>query len=260
MVEFTQKSQYDIQDLVHIVELLRGPGGCPWDKEQTHASLRMALVEETYEVLEAIDRQDSELLCEELGDILLHVVMHSRMEAEQGRFTFDDVCDGVSKKMVFRHPHVFGGQTAANTGDVINTWEMLKNKEKARNTAAQDLQSVPDCLPALMRAAKLQKRAARYGIAQQELAQTLEALGQSVTQLRQRLEAGAPAEDAVGQLLFCAVDTARMAGVDAEEALTGASDRFSARVAACEELARQRGKALQQLTDAELDELWMQAK
>lgn len=259
MVEFTQKPYYDVKDLVRIVDLLRSPGGCPWDQEQTHASLRMALVEETYEVLEAIDRQDPELLCEELGDILLHVVMHSRMEAEQNRFTFEDVCDGICKKMIYRHPHVFGNETAASTEEIINSWDLLKNKEKAWDTAAEDLQSVPDCLPALMRAAKLQKRAARYGVASAQPQDAMRSLEESMKALQAKAAQDAPLGEELGKLLFCAVNVARMAGVDAEEALTNTSNCFSAQVAACEQQAQQQGKTLQQLTDAERS-AWMQAK
>lgn len=260
MVEFTQKPSYDVKDLVRIVDLLRSPGGCPWDQEQTHASLRMALVEETYEVLEAIDHQDPELLCEELGDLLLHVVMHSRMEAEQNRFTFEDVCDGICKKMIYRHPHVFGSEAPASTEEIINSWDLLKNKEKARDTAAEDLQSVPDCLPALMRAAKLQKRAARYGIASAQPQDAMHSLEESLEALQAKAAQNAPLSEELGQLLFCAVNVARMAGVDAEEALTNASNSFSARVAACEQQAQQQGKTLQQLTDAQRSEIWVQAK
>ena len=142
-MEFELKARYDIGDLVEIIAVLRAPNGCPWDREQTHASIRKNLIEETYEVAEAIDTNDTGLLLEELGDLLMQVLMHAQMEAEQGHFTFDDVCNEVSQKLVYRHPHVFGDVTANDSDTVLRNWEDLKNAEKGRQTAADRLESVP---------------------------------------------------------------------------------------------------------------------
>lgn len=258
MVEFTQKDRYNIQDLLQVVQILRSPEGCPWDREQTHESIRMSFVEETYEVLDAIDHKDAQLLCEELGDVLLHVVMHSQMEAEQGTFTFEDVCNGVCAKMVFRHPHVFSDAGTQTTDEVINAWDLLKNKEKNRNTAQADLESVPACLPALMRAAKAQKRAARYGVSCQDLDQALSNLEQQVAALRQQAQQGKLPQEQVGALLFSAVNTARMAQTDPEDALNQSTDAFMEKVIACEQKANQQGRVLSDLSADELQMLWQQ--
>ena len=207
-----------------VIRILRDPeNGCPWDKVQTHASIRKNFLEETCEALEAIDADDAVLLREELGDVLMQVVFHAAMEEERGRFTFEDVCRNVCEKLVFRHPNIFASSAAENAG--INGWDALKNKEKGRTTLADELATVPATLPALMRAQKLQKRAAGHGLGQQDAAAAQH-------QLEAAVQAFAKAEDtakqeAAGQLLFAAVNAARLAGVDAEEALTFASKRFA---------------------------------
>lgn len=256
MVEFTPKQQYSIQDLLQVVQILRSPEGCPWDRQQSHESIRMNFVEETYEVLDAIAQKDAPLLCEELGDVLLHVIMHSQMEAEKGTFTFEDVCNGVCKKMVYRHPHVFGNAGTQTTDEVINAWELLKNKEKNRNTAQVDLESVPNCLPALMRAAKAQKRAERYGVSGPDLNQALVQMEQQIAQLRQKIQQGDAVQQQVGKLLFSAVNTARLAQADAEDALNQATNVFIKNVIDCEQNAKQQGKTLADLHADELQALW----
>lgn len=159
MNAYPEKQHYTADDLAAIIAILRDPdNGCPWDKVQTHRSIRMNFLEEAYEAVDAIDLDDPELLCEELGDVLMQVVFHAQIEREAGHFTFAEVCDGVCRKLLDRHPHIFRGDES------IKDWDSLKNKEKGRLTLADDLDSVPRALPALMRAAKLQKRAARCGV------------------------------------------------------------------------------------------------
>lgn len=260
MVSFTQKDRYNAADLLQIVALLRAPGGCPWDREQTHQSIRMNFIEETYEAVEAIDLADPHLLCEELGDVLLQVALHCQIEAEQGVFSFEDVCDGICKKLIYRHPHVFGDTVAQSTGEVLRNWNALKNKEKGRDTAKAELESVPACLPALMRAAKVQKRAAGYGFAYKTIDAALADLESELAELREALRTGQNLPGEAGDVLFSAVNVARMAKVDAEQALGAATGRFTARVAACEDLAAGQGKALKDLSADELDELWRKAK
>ena len=158
-MNFVFKDHYGMDDLLRIMEILRGEGGCVWDREQDHHTIRNNFIEETYEAVEAIDRDDPVLLQEELGDVLLQVVFHARMEEEAGRFSFSDVCDGICKKLVYRHPHVFGDTAVENSGQVLENWDRLKKAEKHQETATSTLQAVSKALPALVRAAKVQKRA-----------------------------------------------------------------------------------------------------
>jgi len=158
MVDFQCKARYGWEDLLEITRLLRAPGGCPWDREQTHASIRRNFLEETYEVLDALDRDDPHDMCEELGDILMQVALHTQIEVEQGRFTMDDVVDGVAKKLVYRHPHVFGAVQADTTEEVLVNWESLKRTEKGQRSTADAIESVPHTLPALWRAEKISSK------------------------------------------------------------------------------------------------------
>ena len=224
MNAYPEKQHYTADDLAAIIAILRDPdNGCPWDKVQTHRSIRMNFLEEAYEAVDAIDLDDPELLCEELGDVLMQVVFHAAMEEERGRFTFEDVCRNVCEKLVFRHPNIFASSAAENAG--INGWDALKNKEKGRTTLADELATVPATLPALMRAQKLQKRAAGHGLGQQDAAAAQHQLEAAVQDFG-KADAAAK-QEAAGQLLFAAVNAARLAGVDAEEALTFASKRFA---------------------------------
>lgn len=210
MNAYPDKELYTADDLVAIIALLRDPEkGCPWDKVQTHQSIRMNFLEEAYEAVDAIDLEDSHLLCEELGDVMMQVAFHAQIEQEAGHFTWQQVCDGVCRKLIERHPHIFGGDTS------IKDWDALKNKEKGRLTLQDDLASVPQALPALMRAAKLQKRAARYGV---EVTADAAAVAQSAQTAQETADPQVAAQ-AVGQMLFAAVALARKAGVDPEEAL-----------------------------------------
>lgn len=265
-MDFTRKDSYDIHDLLAIVRILRQPGGCPWDREQTHASIRGNLIEETYEVADAIDANDAYLLCEELGDLLLQVALHTEMEREKNTFTFDDVCDGISKKLIYRHPHVFGNLDVAGTDEVLRNWEDLKNAEKSRETAAQRLESVPASLPALMRSGKVQKRAAAFGFCYPHVAAALADLDSEIAELKAEFadsETDANRErvkSELGDVLFSAVNVARMAGVDPEEALSQTTVTFADRVKRAEELAGADGLTFSQLDEEALDRYWNEAK
>ena len=224
MLDWQPKAPYTAEQLLEILRILRDPeNGCPWDKVQTHASIRKNFLEETCEVLEAIDADDPVLMQEELGDVLMQVAFHAVMEEERGHFTFEDVCREVCEKLVFRHPNIFASSAAQNAG--INGWDALKNKEKGRTTLADELATVPATLPALMRAQKLQKRAAGHGLGQQDAAAAQHQL-ENAAQAFGKADAAAK-QEAAGQLLFAAVNAARLAGVDAEEALTFASKHFA---------------------------------
>ena len=220
MLDWVPSAPYTAEQLLEVLRILRDPeNGCPWDKVQTHASIRKNFLEETCEVLEAIDADDPAMLREELGDVLMQVAFHAVIEEERGRFTFEDVCREVCEKLVFRHPNIFASSAAENAG--INGWDALKNKEKGRTTLADELDTVPLTLPALMRAQKLQKRAARFGCGPEDAAGAARALDSA--------KAGwdeAQTQESAGELLLAAADAMRLAGVDAEEALTFASGRF----------------------------------
>ena len=260
-MEFTPKEHYNAQDLVRIVALLRQPeGGCPWDKEQTHQSIRANFIEETYEAVEAIDLADAELLQEELGDVLLQIALHCQMEAEQGRFDFDAVCDGLCKKLIYRHPHVFGDAAADTVGQVLANWETLKNTEKGRTTARSRLESVPAAFPALMRAAKVQKRAAAYGFAYADAAAALADLESEIAELKEAVAQGQGVGWEMGDVLFAAANLSRMLHTDPEQALSQATGRFQNRVILCEEQAAAEQKALEQASAQDLDRYWKAAK
>ena len=228
MIDWPEKEEYTAEDLVKIIRILRDPQeGCPWDKVQTHQSIRKNFLEETCEALEAIDADDPQMLREELGDVLMQVVFHAVLEEEQGRSTFPDICREVCEKLIFRHPHIFASSAAQNAG--INGWDALKNKEKGRRTLADELDTVPATLPALMRAQKLQKRAAGHGAGpagqEEALGRLSQASARWAAAARGQLPSGQAAQ-AAGALLFAAVDSIRLAGLDAEEALTFASKAF----------------------------------
>ena len=223
MQDWPDREQYTAEDLIRIIRILRDrENGCPWDKVQTHASIRKNFLEETCEALEAIDADDAAMMREELGDVLMQVAFHTVIEEERGRFDFEQVCREVCEKLVFRHPNIFASSAAENAG--INGWDALKNKEKGRTTLADELNTVPATLPALMYAQKMQKRAARRGAWEP----TQESADAALEQALRGWQTSTPetAAERAGQLLFAAADALRLAGVDAEEALTFSSRRF----------------------------------
>ena len=231
MQDWPEREHYTAEDLIQIIRILRDPeAGCPWDKVQTHQSIRKNFLEETCEALEAIDADDAAMLREELGDVLMQVAFHTVMEEERGRFDFEQVCREVCEKLVFRHPNIFTSSAAENAG--INGWDALKNKEKGRRTLADELDTVPATLPALMRAQKLQKRAAGRGLG----VTTAEDAAAALKVAERGWEEAVPenAAERAGALLFAAANAMRLAGVDAEEALTFAAKRFTRRLEADE--------------------------
>lgn len=262
MVDFIRKESYNVQDLVEIMKLLRAPDGCPWDAEQTHESIKKNLIEETYEVIEAINKKDNDLLCEELGDLLMQVVFHAQMEAEEGTFDFDAVADGVCKKLIERHPHVFGDVSISGVDDVLTNWDAIKRKTKKQKTTTESMLSVPRELPALMRATKLQKKAADVGFDWSEVSGALEKLEEEIAELRQAISNSDKENMAeeLGDVLFSAVNVSRFIKVDAEESLTSASDKFLSRFTKVENLAAERGIDMKSVGIDELDKLWDEAK
>ena len=264
MVDFPYKNRYDWADFLEIMRLLRTPEGCPWDREQTHGSLRRNFLEETYEALDALDRDDPQDMCEELGDVLMQVVFHAQIEAERGRFTMDDVVNGVAQKLVYRHPHVFGGTMQAETSEeVLVNWDLLKKQEKGQTSTADAIESVPHTLPALWRAEKIQKKTAKAGFDWDSALHALDKLEEEVRELRQALESGRDADaphgvrEETGDALFITAKIAQMCGVEAEDALHRACDKFDERFRLVEASA---DKPLTSCTEEELVALWTAAK
>lgn len=260
MVDFQYKDAYGVKDLEEIVRLLRAPGGCPWDAEQTHASIRRNFLEEAYEAVEAIDEGSSEHLQEELGDVLLQVALHARMEQEEGRFDLDGVADGICKKLIYRHPHVFGDVSVSGTGEVLSNWEALKRVEKGQETNTDALEAVARSLPALWRAEKVQKKAKKAGFDWPDISGALDKLSEELEELKTAVAEGTNVEEELGDLLFSAVNVSRFVKVDTEEALNGATDKFIGRFRKVEEEAARQGRALEGMSLAELDKLWEHAK
>ena len=257
-IDFQRKEQYQMEDLIEIVRLLRLPEGCPWDREQTHRSIRSNLLEESYEVIDAIERYDSENLKEELGDLLLQVVMHAQMEREESRFEFSDVVHDVAYKLVERHPHVFGNVVAENGEQALDSWEAVKRQTKNQETITQTLESVPKAFPALMRAQKVQKRAAKAGFDWNEMSGALEKVKEEADELLWATEKTAMEE--LGDLLFSVVNVSRFLGLDSELALQKATNKFITRFAGVEALALERGIDMQTASLETLDALWDEVK
>ena len=260
MVDFPYKESYDITDLERMVAVLRAPGGCPWDAEQTHESIRRNFLEEAYEAVEAIDEKSPEHLKEELGDVLLQVVLHARMEEEEGNFDLNGVADGICKKLIYRHPHVFGEVEVSGTSEVLSNWEELKRKEKGQSTNTDALSAVARSLPALWRAEKVQKKARKAGFDWPDVSGALDKVSEETEELRQAVAEGSNIEEELGDLLFAAVNVSRFVHADPEEALTRATDKFIDRFRQVEALAKAEGRAMEDMTLAELDALWERAK
>lgn len=250
MIDFLSKSAYDVNDFRHLIHFLRRPEGCPWDSVQTHHSIRDNFLEETYEACEAIDTENTDLLREELGDVLMQVIFHASIEEDAGHFDLDDVADTACKKLIFRHPNLFGGQSQAS-------WEELKQQEKGYSTQAQRLDAVARSLPALWRARKIQKRAAEAGFRYSDTAAPLSKIEEEVSELRQAVETDTNIEEELGDVLFALVSLARQLDIDPEKALHKASDKFIGRFGRVEALA---DKPLSDLSEEALLALWRKAK
>ena len=219
-MDFQIKERYDINDLLKIIEMLRDPEeGCPWDKVQTHKTIRKNFIEETYEAIEAIDNDDKELMKEELGDVLMQILLHAQFEAEENVFTFADVVDGTAQKLVLRHPHIFAGFDNKTVDGVLQKWEEIKQKEKGQKTVSETLDAVPKSFPALMYAQKLQKRAVAGGLVEYNVQDKIASLHAQLDQIEAKVAAGEDVSDAMGQLLFDTVNLTAATKNDAEEVL-----------------------------------------
>lgn len=254
-------ARFDLAPLENVMATLRAPGGCVWDIEQTHKSLRRYIIEEVYEVLEAIELEDTELLCEELGDLLLQIVFHARIAEESGMFSMQDVIDGVTEKLIRRHPHVFGDISVADAGEVVLNWEAIKKEEK-KSSRKSVLDGVPNGLPALMRADKLQNKAAKVGFDWDNIAPVWGKINEELTELQAAAAAGDKAEIAaeLGDVLFSVVNLARFLKVDSELSLNQTSHRFSERFRFVEKKVAASGRSWADFSLTELDLFWNEAK
>ncbi len=261
-MDFEFKEKYDINDMLNIMRLLRSENGCPWDKEQTHKSIRKDFIEETYEVVEAIDLEDTALLREELGDVLLQVVFHSRIEEEKGSFDFADVVNEVCQKLVIRHPHVFGDVTAETSAEVLKNWNNIKQQTKGQETYTETLKSVCSALPALMRAQKVGQRASRAGMDFEDVQQVIGCLESEIAELKEAVSGGNKEniQNELGDVLFSCANLARHLDCDGEEALTRSTEKFINRFEKAEDLIRCDGIDMKSLNIDELDVYWRKAK
>lgn len=252
--------------LHEIVHILRSPEGCPWDREQTHKSLRKNLIEEAYEVLETIDDDDPDHMCEELGDLLLQIMLHSQIEAEAGSFTVFDVIQELNEKLIRRHPHVFGSMQAEDADEALSNWQQIKDEEKRRKGINPDEQSVlsgvPRDLPGLMKAYKLQKKAAGVGFDWSALEEVLPIVESELAEVKEAIERFGKAEqqEEIGDLLFAVVNLARFLKVDPEEAMADANRKFFDRFGYIESQLRLKGKTFDQTDLQEMESLWQEAK
>ena len=251
-----KNSPYTFDDLVTVVELLRSEGGCPWDMEQTHKSIRNDFIEETYEVIEAIDTEDPVLLREELGDVLLQVVFHARIEQEQDVFGMEEVSNDICAKLIHRHPHVFGTVEVENSAEVLKNWEAIKGEEKQRVTVTDKLRAIPPMYPALMRAQKVGKKAACFDFGSAD--EVYKKLDEEIAEVKAAAETGdqAAVEEELGDLLLTVTSLARKLGVKSEEALFHATNKFIDRFEKVENAVIAAGKDMDTLTMAELDAIW----
>lgn len=261
-MDFQFKEKYSMEDLLKIMEILRSPQGCPWDREQTHESIRTCFIEETYEAVEAIDTGDSALLEEELGDVLLQVAFHAQMEAEAGGFDFSNVADGICKKMIVRHPHVFGDVQVDGSAEVLTNWDAIKKKTKSQKSQTEVLESVSVALPALMRSQKVQHKAAKVGFDWPDVGGALDKVGEELQELKEAMESGDQdhCREELGDLLFSVVNVSRFLNLDPEQSLSLACNKFIARFGQVERLAKERGVDMANSSLEELDRLWDEAK
>ncbi len=252
----------DFQDLLSVMETLRGEEGCMWDLEQTHESLKRYLIEECYEVIEAIDEEDDEKLIEELGDVLLQVVFHAQIGKEDGYFNINDIIQGITNKMISRHPHIFSDVKVSSSKEVLDNWEDIKKKEKSMETYTDELNHVPKCLPGLMRAEKVQRKAGKVGFDWNDVEPAMEKVLEELQEIKDVYKGGEMSriQEEVGDLIFATVNIARLLDIDPEFAVNYTIDKFIKRFQFIEESGIQKGLDMKSMTLDEMDALWEEAK
>jgi len=255
-------NRYDFRSLIDIIDILRGDNGCPWDREQTHQSLKKCLIEESYEVIEAIDNRDEAALEEELGDLLLQVIMHAQIGREEGYFDINDVVEGICKKMIDRHPHVFGDMRIDSSSQVLANWDKIKNKEQGHSTYTEELKHVAKCLPGLMRAEKVQKKAAKVGFDWDKVEMAILKAEEEIEEIKKAIfkDDKENMKEEVGDLIFSAVNIARFLDIDPENAVNYTIEKFIKRFQFIEEKGLEAGKNLMDMSLKEMDVLWEKAK
>ena len=254
------KEQYTIDDLKDIIVTLRGENGCPWDRVQTHQSLKKDMIEECYEAIDALDSGDDHAFANELGDVLSQVVFHSRLAEERGAFTLDDVLNEICVKLITRHTHVFGKDKAVTAEEALGNWEKNKKKEKNLETYTDMLRDVPKYLPALMRSAKVQKKAASAGFDWKDAEGVYDKINEEIAELKDAVAKGEGIEEEYGDLLFSVVNLGRHLKLTPEIALSNATEKFTDRFEKMEKLAKNNNNELTDLSDDELDALWNSVK
>ncbi len=256
------KNNYTFEDLIDIMKVLRGDGGCPWDRAQDHQSIKYALLEEACEAMESLDKKDTDAFADELGDVLLQVVFHSQIGSENGTFTIDDVLYHICNKLVTRHTHIFGSDKTDTSKEALDLWEQNKKLEKGLKTQTEIMQDVCSYLPQLIRAEKVQKKAAKIGFDWDDASGAYEKLTEEIAELDDAVKEAKQGkiEEEFGDLLFSAVNVARFLNVNPEEALKKATDKFINRFEKVENMATASGKNLSDMTLDEMDKLWDKAK
>lgn len=224
--DIIKKESYDFSDLVTVMQILRSENGCPWDREQSHKSIRNDFLEEAYEAIEGIDKGDDKILCEELGDVLLQVVFHAKIAEEEGSFDINDVSDGICKKLILRHPHIFADVKADTSEQVLKNWDEIKRKEKDQKTDADALKAISSALPALIRAKKIQSKKEKYGCEKTTKQAVSKTIRELALKLSDELERGdkTPSSQSFGDLLFAVADAARICDINPEQALFDKND------------------------------------
>ena len=261
MVDWTYKDKYDLADFIHIIDVLRAPGGCPWDIKQTHESLKRNAIEEAYEVCDAIDEGSTDHLREELGDLLMQVIFHASIEKERGGFDLDDVSDEAVKKLIHRHPHVFGDVQADTPDEVLANWDAIKRADR-KQTVAGAMDGIPRGLPGLMRSEKIQNKAAKLGFDWPDVSGAMDKLREEVGELQEGIDAcdTENIKEEIGDVLFSAVNVARFFKLDAEECMHAACAKFIRRFRYLEEHAAAKGMKLEDMTLSQMEEIYQQAR
>lgn len=258
--EYEERTRHGFEDVMRVVRRLRAPNGCPWDREQTHASLKNALLEECYELIDAIDENDDAHICEEMGDVLLQFALHAAIGEEQSAFSARDACTELVEKLIYRHPHVFGSVRVGGSEEVLKNWDALKMAQRNQQTQTEVLKSVPKSFPALLRSRKVQKKAADVGFDWKSAKDAFYKIGEETGELQLAMEQGSNIEEELGDLLFAVVNVARLLKLEPEFLLMRATDKFISRFEQMESLAIQQGRTLKELAFSEQDALWEQAK
>ena len=256
------KDKYDFNDLLEIMARLRAEDGCPWDREQTHESLKIYMIEETYEVLEALDAGDKDKFCNELGDLLLQIVFHAQIASDNGTFDINDVTTEICRKLISRHTHIFGDGSAATAEQVVENWEAIKKKEKKLKSQTSVLKDIPANLPALMRSYKVQQKAALVGFDWDNTDDVFRKIDEEVEELRDVYKSKNVERitDELGDAIFAIVNLGRFLKVQPELALTGTINKFIRRFEYIEQQSQKAGRKLEEMSLAEMDELWNEAK